>query len=277
MWGPFGAQTAEAAFRRHTGAAGGPERRFGPRDRPRRGEPALRLILVNGSLSPISETPPELMTRIAARFVAIEQQLGQSLDEIEAWSVSSEEVARLNVFVEERSAVLYRRFLRAAARTNITTFMVPRRAGPSLATILPYPAAVARLESMAPFGRDPAELQQVWLATLQALSEQVTRPLRDHAMAINHPLARVQAVTLAELHDLFLRRALRAKERLRRHMSRPGAAALDDLQGDDLRDVLALADRVVAISDAFNRGDDSCTFVQTLTSPASISTRPSQP
>jgi hypothetical protein len=130
----------------------------------------------------------------------------------------------------------------------------PKQLGPPT----DYPTALARLQA-ARFDENksiptgPDERKRVWQSCQRLLYEQVVGPLMEDAMAAANPIERTLRLGVAELSHVFHIQTVLLAEKLNRQIAERGIDRVDALPEEQLKNLMAMADRLLNITKGIER------------------------
>jgi len=142
-----------------------------------------------------------------------------------------------------------------------------------LAVPTDYPAALATLQAAliegGSGGRKADHRSKVWREFEQLLQEQVTGPVMKEAMEKLSPTERTLGLAVAEVSRLFHTKSTLLSAALSKHVADYGIDRQDILPSEQVKEVLAMADRLAKLSREAEKCRESIpvTVIQVLNQP----------
>ena len=223
-----------------------------------------QLILVGWTPSTLCGAAPGQLNALVEYLNQLDRFLGVELCDLGLWSIQERALERLRFIADLRSAKTFRdAMLEIADAANAIGIGLP-----APRTIIPpadYSEALARLHEASSGGpSQPGGLETwkpAWNDVQRLLHQQVIDPIRGCALATGDPVAQSLLMGIAEVSQIFHSQAVLVGEQLNRSVSQRVVEHVDPLSKDSLRTLLALADRLVNLTEAIDRCTPSCTTI----------------
>jgi hypothetical protein len=211
----------------------------------------VQLVLLGWLPSSLSNAVPCQLKVVVDYFHQLDRFMDVELYELGLWEPNEETVARLRFIAARRSATIFQDAFLAAADeigAGVDTFgkVKPKLLGPPAN----YPAAIARLQEATSSDQSshllgPDRQKHAWRDVQRFLSQQIINPIREYALATSDPIERTLLMGIAELSHVFHIQTVLISEKLNRRISERGVERVDPLPDDQLKNLLAMADRLI--------------------------------
>ena len=219
-----------------------------------------RLAFVGWSPAALGVDIPGNLKSIAEHFAKLDRFMGVELYDLGLWLPEGEEIERLRFFAENRQTDLFRETMLDSAYdvSSIVGFGKEEEKPKQLGPPTDYPTALARLQA-ARFDENksiptgPDERKRVWQSCQRLLYEQVVGPLMEDAMAAANPIERTLRLGVAELSHVFHTQTVLLAEKLNRQIAERGIDRVDALPEEQLKNLMAMADRLLNITKGIER------------------------
>ena len=218
-----------------------------------------QLVFVGWTPSRLSDAVPSELKDVVDYFKQLNRFMRVDLYDLGLWNPDEETIERLRFIADRRSVVIFQEaFLDAADNIGAGMASVGQEQPRSLGPPADYPAALARLHELSSSDRSsqslgPDQRRLAWGDVQKFLNQQVIHPIREYALATHHPIERSSLMGIAELSRVFHTRVVLINEKLNWQISERGIEHVDPLPDDQLKDLLATADRIINMTKVTER------------------------
>ena len=208
-----------------------------------------RLVFVIWSLSTLDSTPSVVFNDVAISLKELKQHVGVDLYEVRTWAATAEDIERLRFFTRRQDAESVREALLDKLYSDTRSFeQMGKEEARQLAVPNDLPAAMLMLrESLVAedSGGDGGQRRREALQHLERLlHEQVIDPLMNEAMDSPGATERAIGLAAAQVMQTFLTKSIIANARITSTLSREGMAGASVLPLEEIRELMAMGDRV---------------------------------
>ena len=209
--------------------------------------------------SRLSDAVPSELKDVVDYFKQLNRFMRVDLYDLGLWNPDEETIERLRFIADRRSVVIFQEaFLDAADYIGTGVESVGHEKPRSLGPPADYPAALARLREITSSGRSsqslgPDQRRLAWGEVQKLLDQQVIHPIRKYALATYDPVERSSLMGIAELSQVFHTRVVLMNEKLNWQISERSIEHVDPLPDDQLKDLLATADRIINMTKVTER------------------------
>jgi hypothetical protein len=219
----------------------------------------IELVFLAWKPSELSDAMPCQLKVVVDYLQQLNRFMDVDLYGLGVWEANEETIERLRFIADRRSAAVFREaFLDATddIRGSMADFGQAKVKSPGPPA--DYPAAVARLREANGCGRSiqslgPDQRKRAWRDVQELLDQQVINPIREFALAADDPVERTLLMGIAEISHVFHMHTVLISEELSRRMSESGVERVDPLSDDQVKNLLAMADRLISITKATER------------------------
>lgn len=218
-----------------------------------------QLVFVGWMPSRLSDAVPSELKDVVDYFKQLNRFMRVDLYDLGLWNPDEETIERLRFIADRRSVVIFQEaFLDAADYIGTGVESVGHEKPRSLGPPADYPAALARLREITSSGRSsqslgPDQRRLAWGEVQKLLDQQVIHPIRKYALATYDPVERSSLMGIAELSQVFHTRVVLMNEKLNWQISERSIEHVDPLPDDQLKDLLATADRIINMTKVTER------------------------
>ena len=226
------------------------------------GEPCIpaiewKLILVGWSPSMLEKLVPPTIATVAQHLEALEMRSGLVCTEMYLWLPNVGAVEGLNCTAQHGDVAGMRQMLHASIDESSSNSLDAISGDQTAPRARPqgFAAALTRLREYetAPQQRGTHEPHQAWRDMVLLLDIDVIQPLMQEAMAATSAPERVLRMNLAEISRMFHLYAARMGSQLSGPISRPGTDVVGALPQEQIKNLLAMSDRVLGLSRAIEK------------------------
>ena len=209
--------------------------------------------------SRLSDAVPSELKDVVDYFKQLNRFMRVDLYDLGLWNPDEETIERLRFIADRRSVVIFQEaFLDAADYIGTGVESVGHEKPRSLGPPADYPAALARLHELSSSDRSsqslgPDQRRLAWGDVQKFLNQQVIHPIREYALATYDPVERSSLMGIAELSQVFHTRVVLMNEKLNWQISERSIEHVDPLPDDQLKDLLATADRIINMTKVTER------------------------
>jgi hypothetical protein len=215
------------------------------------------LVFVGWSLANLSLQPPPDLTTVAEHFGRLREYLDIDMLNVQVWRPSEQELSRFEFFVGHRDTKWLRQAFRDSLAKSIASLdsVTPKplvTATPA-ATVCDAFAELHRLSNGNGSEFNRYRRKQVWERLQEQLDETIVGPLIEDAGRSADPRERNTKLAAAQLSRLFHIATAAVGENLSRGIAQSGDPPMNSSSLAQIKDVLALADRLIKLNEEIDR------------------------